>query len=211
MQDAELESAKMELRKTVKAILKAMDDESRESLSHRSVENLMALPGYGMADIILAFLSMREEVQTASLVDQGFEEAKVVAVPRIGLTAEKGDFLEFIPLPSDYTGWPLDRFGIPEPPKDARMLSLEELGRSRVVIAVPGLAFDLFGGRMGRGKGYYDRFLAMARAAAAQYGGSLAVCGLCFESQIVEVVPMEPWDQRVDYLATETGLRKIDN
>jgi len=210
MHIAELESAKMELRKTAKAILKAMDGESRERLSQRIVNNLMTLPEYGTADIVLAFLSMREEVQTASLIDQGHKEGKVVAVPRMGFSAEKGDFLEFVPLPADFGAWPLDRFGIPEPPRDAQMLSMEELGRFRVVVAVPGLAFDGRGGRMGRGKGYYDRFLAMARATAAQCGGLLTACGLCFESQIVEAVPMDPWDRRVDYLATETGLRKFD-
>lgn len=209
MQNAELESAKMKLRKTAKAILKSMDAESRDRLSIHAVGNFMALAEYKTAEIILAFLSMREEVQTASLIDQGLNEGKVVAVPRMGFTAEKGDFLEFIPLPADYTTWPLDRFGIPEPPKEARVLSLEELGRSRVAVAVPGLAFDLRGGRMGRGKGYYDRFLSSARAAAATCGGSLVACGLCLESQIVEEVPMGSWDQRVDFLATEAALRII--
>ncbi|PKL05726.1 MAG: 5-formyltetrahydrofolate cyclo-ligase [Spirochaetae bacterium HGW-Spirochaetae-9] len=209
MQNAELESAKIELRKTAKAILTSMDGESRDRLSIQAVGNFMALTEYKTADIVLAFLSMREEVQTASLIEKSLKEGKVVAVPRMGFSEEKGDFLEFIPLPVDYGSWPLDRFGIPEPPKEARVLLLEELGRSCVAVAVPGLAFDLRGGRMGRGKGYYDRFIASARAASATCGGSLVVCGLCLEAQIVEEVPMGSWDLRVDFLATEAALRKI--
>ncbi|MDX9828438.1 MAG: 5-formyltetrahydrofolate cyclo-ligase [Spirochaetia bacterium] len=209
MQEIELKSAKMELRKIVKAMLRSVDGDLRDRLSIKAASNFMALAEYKTADIVLAFLSMREELQTRTLIERGLAEEKLVAVPRMGFSQEHGDFLEFIPLPHDYATWPLDRFGIPEPPKDARVLSLEELGRSRVAVAVPGLAFDLRGGRMGRGKGYYDRFLASARAAATQYGGSFTACGICFESQIVEAVPMDPWDQWVDYLATEAALRKI--
>lgn len=209
MPNIDHKNAKNALRKTLKAILKAMDEESRDSLSLRAVENFMTLPEYKRAAIVLAFLSMKEELRTKALIDGALTEGKVVAVPRIGFSRTEGDYLEFIPLTLDYESWPLDRFGIPEPPEAAQGLSLEEMGSSRVVVAVPGLAFDLSGGRMGRGKGYYDRFLAKARAAKANYGGFLAVCGLCFESQIVGRVPMGPWDQRIEFLATETALRKL--
>ncbi len=209
MPNIDHKNAKNALRKTLKAILKAMDEESRDSLSLRAVENFMTLPEYKRAAIVLAFLSMKEELRTKALIDGALTEGKVVAVPRIGFSRTEGDYLEFIPLTLDYESWPLDRFGIPEPPEAAQGLSLEEMGSSRVVVAVPGLAFDLSGGRMGRGKGYYDRFLAKARTAKANYGGFLAVCGLCFESQIVGRVPMGPWDQRIEFLATETALRKL--
>ncbi|MDD3981063.1 MAG: 5-formyltetrahydrofolate cyclo-ligase [Spirochaetales bacterium] len=207
MHDADLRNAKNALRKSMKTLLKAMDEASRSRLSSQVVENFMKLPEYKTAAIVLAFLSMKEELQTKTLIDKGLADGKLVAVPRMGFSADLGDFLEFIPLPHDYGTWPLDRFGIPEPPRDARVLSLEELGRSCVAVAVPGLAFDLRGGRMGRGKGYYDRFLASARASAARYDGSLVACGICFESQVVETVPMGPWDQRVDFLATEAALK----
>ncbi len=210
MYDVDLRKAKNTLRKSMKALLSDLDTKTRSRLSVQTVENFMILSEYKAATIVLAFLSMSEELQTDSLIDRGLKDGKIVAVPRMGYSEELGDFLEFIPLPHNYKIWPLDRFGIPEPPEDARVLSLEELGRSRVVVAVPGLAFDLCGGRMGRGKGYYDRFLASARAATARYGGSLVACGICFESQIVESVPMGLWDQRVDFLATEAALRKIE-
>jgi 5-formyltetrahydrofolate cyclo-ligase len=209
MSDDEIRHAKLTLRKTAKAILLAMDVESRKSMSLRAADNFMALPSYGTAAIVLVFLSMGEELQTQAIIERALAGGKVVAVPRMGFSREAGDFLEFIPLPPEYRSWPLDRFGIPEPPKDAKVISLEELGSSPVAVAVPGLAFDLSGGRMGRGKGYYDRFLTSARSSAAKGGGTLVACGLCFEAQIVSSVPMSPWDQRVNYLATERMLRKV--
>lgn len=65
------------------------------------------------------------------------------------------------------------------------------------VVLVPGLAFDRKGGRLGRGKGYYDRLLERV--------GGVRV-GVCFEGQVLEAVPCEPHDQRMDFLVTPGGL-----
>lgn len=66
---------------------------------------------------------------------------------------------------------------------------------------VPGLAFDVAGGRLGRGKGYYDGLLAVRR------NDCIAV-GVATASRLVDEVPMEPHDVRVDLLATEEGVRQ---
>lgn len=66
------------------------------------------------------------------------------------------------------------------------------------VILVPGMAFDHLGARLGRGKGYYDRLLESFVGVRV---------GVCFEEQVVEAVPSEPHDKRMDYLVTPAGLR----
>ena len=81
-------------------------------------------------------------------------------------------------------------FGIPEPPLMALQKDLPPLD----LILVPGLAFDCRGGRLGWGKAYYDRFLS-----AAEVG--LRV-GACHECQIVDQVPLDRHDIRMDYLLT---------
>jgi 5-formyltetrahydrofolate cyclo-ligase len=68
-------------------------------------------------------------------------------------------------------------------------------------IVTPGLAFDLRGGRLGRGMGFYDRFIASARAASAPP----LVVGVCAEVQVVSAVPMDAHDERVDWVVTERG------
>ncbi|MEI8312774.1 MAG: 5-formyltetrahydrofolate cyclo-ligase [Verrucomicrobiota bacterium] len=80
------------------------------------------------------------------------------------------------------------RFGILEPAADAG-----EAGHDFELILVPGLAFDLRGGRLGRGRGYYDRFLSTARGLRV---------GVCFEDQIVDEVPLEHHDLRMDFVVT---------
>ena len=66
---------------------------------------------------------------------------------------------------------------------------------------VPGVAFDLCGGRLGYGKGYYDRFLKRTRAFRI---------GVCFSSQIVESVPMEDHDIPMQGLVSEKGWQWIE-
>jgi len=64
-------------------------------------------------------------------------------------------------------------------------------------VVVPGLAFDLKGNRLGRGKGYYDRFLKRLRNDAS-------TCGVAFDCQLLDEVPHGPSDFRLDALVTES-------
>ena len=70
-------------------------------------------------------------------------------------------------------------------------------------VIVPGLAFDALGGRLGRGGGFYDRFLLLP-----QLVNALKVA-VCFEDQLIEAVPLEPHDIRVDVVITEKRILRI--
>lgn len=73
------------------------------------------------------------------------------------------------------------------------------------LVLVPGLAFDARGYRLGRGGGYYDRFLeSLGRPRPV-------LCGVCFACQIVPEIPREAHDARVDYVVSEAGLRSAEN
>ncbi|HWP69090.1 MAG TPA: 5-formyltetrahydrofolate cyclo-ligase [Rectinemataceae bacterium] len=200
-----LTEEKAEARKRIKALLKAMDLKEAEERSLRATDNFRALPEYVGANIILAFLSMGGEIQTESLIGTALAEGKVVAVPRMESSPEAGHFIVFVPLPRDYRSWPRDRYGIPEPPSNAQELSEEELYSASVIVATPGLAFDRRGGRLGRGKGYYDRFLSGVRAGAARLGGGVFACGFCYAAQLMDEVPRGEGDMTVDLVVTEDG------
>ncbi|HVZ93287.1 MAG TPA: 5-formyltetrahydrofolate cyclo-ligase [Phycisphaerales bacterium] len=84
------------------------------------------------------------------------------------------------------------------------------------VVIVPGVVFDANGGRLGRGAGFYDRFLLAWRAARGKgVGGagngrrSGCAIGVAFEGQIAAEVPMEEGDCRVDAVATEARLVRV--
>jgi len=88
-------------------------------------------------------------------------------------------------------------FGIMEPD----VSKCEEVLPQEIDLAcVPGLSFDLYGNRLGRGQGYYDRFLSQP-----EFKGKTV--GLQFESQLIKKIPTECHDYPVQYLLTEKGLR----
>jgi len=87
--------------------------------------------------------------------------------------------------------------GILEPVlKEAREISIDEISG----FLVPGLGFDERGVRLGKGKGYYDKALQ-------NYSGMLV--GVSFSSLVVEELPSDPWDVRMQWLATEKGVKKV--
>lgn len=85
----------------------------------------------------------------------------------------------------------LGQFGIREPVENCAELTLNRLD----LILVPGVAFDLHGRRLGRGRGFYDRLLAVVRG---------TTCGAAFDQQIVGEIPVEPHDVHLNCILTPT-------
>lgn len=97
-------------------------------------------------------------------------------------------------------------FGISEPPAGSEELNLDD--SRALIILVPGLAFDLKGNRLGRGKGYYDRFIKFAHSHTKR---RVLTIGLCWSWQIIDRVPIEPHDAPVDVLCHENGYELISS
>lgn len=92
------------------------------------------------------------------------------------------------------------RYGVPEPdPEVSTGVCVSEID----VVLVPGMAFDRAGRRLGRGGGFYDRFLALIPQAVR--------IGIAFEEQVVDRVPSESHDQSIDLLVTPSGLFRAEN
>ena len=90
---------------------------------------------------------------------------------------------------------------IPEPdPARATLVPPEKID----IAVIPGSVFDIYGGRLGYGGGYYDRFLVNDAPQALRIG-------FAFEQQLVDRVPLEPHDQPLDILITEKRTVKIDH
>jgi 5-formyltetrahydrofolate cyclo-ligase len=85
-------------------------------------------------------------------------------------------------------------FGILEPPVSSAIIPLNQLD----FVLVPGVAFDLSGRRLGRGKGFYDRLLANVNSS------DCIKCGIAADEQIVAGIPAEPHDISMDLLLTPT-------
>ena len=87
------------------------------------------------------------------------------------------------------------RFGMSQPADQGPVIPVHEID----VFLTPGLAFDLKGGRLGNGAGFYDRVLGWRRADAVAVGVTVA-------ARVLDEIPMEAHDQRVDWVATEDGV-----
>jgi len=97
------------------------------------------------------------------------------------------------PETSGFAAWCAAHGAITAVPEDAVEPSWPQ------VVVVPGLAFTAAGERLGQGGGWYDRYLATVQP------GCVTV-GVCFEEQLVEALPIEPHDVRVDHVVTDRGV-----
>ena len=181
------------MRREMQRFLDGMGSSDLADRSAKVSRRLEETGAWMWMDILLCFLSMPREIATAGMIDAARSAGRTVAVPRI----ENGD-IRFLVMPADAPPPPRDRWGIPVP--DTAWPALEPARAGRILVAAPGLAFDRTGNRLGRGKGYYDRFLARARASGAR----CVVIGVCFAGQLVDEVPHAEGDQPVDGVVTET-------
>ena len=144
----------------------------------RSVElwrRVAELPEYRDASSVMAFVGFKGEPDTDPLFALVRADGKRLLLPRV-----EGGLI----VVADGDGpMATSRFGVSEPQGPA--LDPAEVG----FVIVPGLAFTVAGDRLGYGAGYYDRFLPTVHVPNV---------GVCFDEQIVDELPVEPHDVRVD-------------
>lgn len=184
MSSGELKKAKGRIRREVLAARDALTRVERAALGTRVVDRFLTLPEVGEARSVMVFWSFGSEVPTAGLIERLQAGGVVVALPRVE---------ERILVPVTYApGDPIVKtsFGSREPAAGSR-LSPDSLD----VVAVPGVAFDRRGARVGYGGGYYDGFLGKVRCLTV---------GLAFSLQVLdEDLPAGAFDRRVDRVVTE--------
>ncbi len=161
-------------------------------IEHKSAviaEYVCALPAFHVSHTVMMYMALPQEVQTMQIIAQARQLQKRVAVPVIS-----GDHLRAVELSDDLAQLRRGRFGILEPYGTQSVIQPQEIG----YIAVPGVAFDSRGGRLGFGKGYYDRFLGQLPATTYR-------CGLAFGIQVVSCVPQGSHDLCMHGIVTEQG------
>jgi len=179
---------KDDIRRRVKAQKTLLDDTDRESAAARVFGLLEHTAAFLMADRILMYHSLPDELSTRSFIRK-WAERKRFYLPRVnGLNLEI--------LPYDEQSLSLGSFHIEEPTgNDTASVDDMEL------IVVPAVAYDRRGNRVGRGKGYYDRLLRETSALKV---------GVGYDFQLMEEeIPAEPHDVRVDVVITESHFFKV--
>ena len=181
------------MRKTLKALC---DTPSYAEQSQKAAQLFLDSPLYRRAPLILAFVSLKTEIDTHPLIEKIMSDGKKVAVP---LTSDTSMFFKLLqkekPLSKQLR---CGNFGIEEPVCDLKDISPETLPAGTVIL-VPGLAFSAGGARLGKGKGYHDRYLEHVPA-------ETILAGYAFQVQVLQDVPCEPHDRKVGYLVTDERI-----
>jgi 5-formyltetrahydrofolate cyclo-ligase len=165
---------------------------NRDALSQAICCRIRQLAAWKSATTILFYTSVRDEVRTIELMEESLASGQCVIVPCC-----VGDDLELIQITS-MTELVPGAYGIPEPEAGLRQDEYRCIPLSEIdLVLVPGVAFDRQGGRIGYGRGFYDRLLSRLPPNCLRVG-------LAFACQIVPCIPMQPHDQPIDVLICES-------
>lgn len=172
-----------------KALLRMEMLRKRDALSESEIkeksaaiaEKLFVLPQFKVAKTVAFYLSKGSEVKTYGMIEKALKEGKEILVP---VTNEEITLVQF----TSFDDLVPARFGVPEP--KTKIIAKKEPD----VVLLPGLAFDLDLHRLGYGRGYYDRLLKKI--------GAVRI-GICFDLQVVDVIPHHEHDEKLDIVISE--------
>ena len=184
------------LRQKILGARDGLSDKVRQAKSMSVMRNFWTLQGMQQWSTLFIYVNFRSEVETLGLIKKCINRDIRVAVPLVDASA-----VRMIPLLIKDPAQDLvpGYYNIPEPdPKKSLRLEPGEIDAA----IIPGSVFDIHGGRLGYGGGYYDRFLLTDAPQAKRIG-------LAFELQVVDKVPLEPHDQPLDILITEKRIVNI--
>ncbi len=167
-----------------------MSPEEVKSLSLQVEERFLSSEEFAKAQRLALYCGFKNEVLTEHIFFVAKKQGKTLYYPRVEgseLVFHRVDSLEEL-SPGSHD--------IPEPSGQNHSIPVEGLH----CIVIPGIAFDVHGARLGYGKGYYDRILKNTGAKKV---------ALAFDFQVVEFIPLESWDVRMDCIVTEKRIIRI--
>lgn len=179
--------SKQSVRREALRVRRSMPKEQNLTLSAMVQQRLEALGEYSKARVLACYVAKDDEVQTRGIMESAIESGKSVIAPRTDPSTGRLTFHQVRSVAELRPGY----FGVLEPASELPEVSLT---KAKLVL-VPVVAWDVKGGRLGYGKGYFDRELR-------HRGDALAV-GLAFESQRQENIPVTRLDSPLDLVVTE--------
>ncbi len=183
---------KNEIRKTTKTWRREMDKSEVSQKSELIAEYFLASDIYKRAGCIMLYMPIGNEADTKKIIDAAFCDKKRVVLP---ITDFESGKITPVLIKAD-SKFKRGAFSVPEPQEIAKIDPLKI-----DVVVVPGIAFDRGGARIGFGKGCYDGFLK---------GIESVKVGLCYDFQIYPNIPIEEHDIRMDWLVSESGIKKCE-
>jgi 5-formyltetrahydrofolate cyclo-ligase len=191
MPSVAMEETRNELRSAALKRRAALDPATCYSWSRLIQAKTLGLSQYRTVRSVAVYYAIGNEVDTCAIVDHALGNNKKVFVSKLG-TGEPGVFVRISSR---------EEQGKMAAARATSASALDWTGPEgdELMVIVPGVLFDGQGNRLGRGGGWYDRTLQLI-------GGRGLYVGLAYELQLIDRVPAQPWDQRVDYVITESRV-----
>ncbi|MDO4941651.1 MAG: 5-formyltetrahydrofolate cyclo-ligase [Lachnospiraceae bacterium] len=186
-----LQEQKRWVRKKAAQKLNQYSDEWIQKESRKIQDHVLESEGYRRADTIFCYVSFAKEVNVIPIIEDALRTGKRVGVP---LCIGKG-MMEVREIRSMDELQP-GAYGILEPKKGTRKVDKHEIQYA----VIPCVTCDKLGNRMGHGAGYYDRYLSDA---------DFIKTILCFEEIMVQEIPTDLYDVRMDYVISQNGAIKV--
>lgn len=184
MRDAKKDAFRMAYRKK----RDAMPVSLVESLSARICRSILEWGAFQKAEAVFFYYPLGKEVSLLAAVTEALAQGKRTAFPKTA-----GNSMQFYEI-TDLKEFSEGRFHVMEPFTEGK----NPVRWEPQLCFVPGTVFDRAGGRMGYGKGYYDRYFAGNR--------NVLLAGCAYEFQIADSLVLDAWDIRMDWLVTENGM-----
>lgn len=183
---------KIFLRKKMKSLLQERQDDFPK-LSKKICQNIISSEIYKKSNIILAYMALNDEVNLSTVIKNAIQNNKSVYIPKVVSQTSEMDFYQIFSNDKTQKG----NFGIQEPNPNNKKFETKNYDDS-VLILIPGRAFSKKGERLGRGKSYYDNFLSKLDIK------KLVFAAVCFDCQILEEIPTEPHDIKMNFIFSES-------
>jgi 5-formyltetrahydrofolate cyclo-ligase len=180
--------AKALLREQVRARVKSLSPAAHSSRSAELCARLRAQRAWQASKTVLLFAPLPDEPDVWPLLNEVLAANKIVALPSFVSSTSSYIARRVVDPARDLI---VGQFGIREVAELSPEMALNQLD----LVLVPGIAFDPHGRRLGRGKGFYDRLLADVHGTK---------CGVAFDEQLVDAVPVGPLDIPLNCILTPT-------
>ena len=189
----EIKAAKEQIRKDMAKAVNGLTERQRTERTRAIESRLFDFANFLEARIALLYVDTDCEVRTKSILRRAYDFNKIVVLPCFDAERHKVAILKVDSLDKDLrTG----ARGVLEPnPERCKPVPIQKID----IAIIPGQAFDEKGGRVGSGRGYYDRFIPELPATTRKVA-------LAFEEQILPLVPTESHDRHVDIIITDKRI-----
>lgn len=178
---------KAEIRANLINQLKQIPEDQHVLKSKKIFENLVSIPEYKNSWIIMTYVSFDREPDTIQIIRDALGKAKTVCIPYVDWKGKSMSPVQIFSIDDiDFSK------RVPQPLNQS-FIDIRDLD----LVIVPGIAFDINCNRLGRGKGFYDRFLSSCKAFKI---------GLAFDMQVLDRIVVESGDIPVDMVITETKI-----